>query len=175
MKKVNRLIKECNRVCNADITSKSRVRKLVYARAVFYTIVKSLHPKLSLTAIGNLVNRDHATVLFGLRKAKETYMKDVMYQAMYTEVIAKVNANPDKFDVAQNVMIEIDPKTYKLINELKSNLKRTLRENERLRNQMRNKRLLNAISDMPEESIDNFIDTRLIPYTKMLKITRYEN
>lgn len=175
MKKVNRLIQECNRVSKTNIRSKSRLRKTVYARAVFYTIVKSLHPKLSLNAIGNLVNRDHSTVLFALRKAKETYMTDVIYQAMYTEVIAKVNANPDKFDVMQRTMIEIDPKTYKLINELKLNLKRTSRENDKLKNQMRNKRLLNAISEMPEENIDDFINTRLIPYTKMIKITKYEN
>ena len=175
MKKVNRLIQECSRMCGKDIRGKSRLRKTVYARAVFYTIVKSLHPKLSLTAIGNSVNRDHATVLYGLRNAKDTYMKDVMYQAMYTEVISKVNANPDKFDVMQHTMIEIDPKTYKLINELKSNLKRTLRENDKLKNQMKNKRLLNAISEMPEEKIDDFIDTRLIPYTKMIKTTKYEN
>ena len=175
MKKVNRLIQECNRVCNGNITSKSRVRKIVYARAIFYTIVKSLHPKLSLTAIGNIVNRDHATVLFALRQAKETYITDVMYQSMYSEVIGKVNANPDKFNVSQHVMIEIDPKTYKLINELKSNLRRVLKENDKLRYQMKNKRLLNAISNMPEERIDDFIDTRLIPYTKMIKTIKYEN
>ena len=46
----------------ADITLKNRNRELVYGRAVYYKLCKDL-TNHSLSDIGSLISKDHATVL----------------------------------------------------------------------------------------------------------------
>jgi len=53
--------------------SKSRVRNVVDARYMYYFLCRK-HTKNSLTAIGEKVNRGHATVLNGLQ-----YVKDMLF------------------------------------------------------------------------------------------------
>jgi len=49
-----------------DITTKTRERNYVEARAMYYKIVRD-NTKLSLEVIGKSVNRNHATVLHGIK------------------------------------------------------------------------------------------------------------
>lgn len=52
------------------IDSKTRQRKYVEARAVYYKLLRE-SSRMSLQAIGNTMNRDHATVLYSLRQIKD--------------------------------------------------------------------------------------------------------
>lgn len=51
-----------------DIADKLRTRTNVEFRSMYFNIIKNLEPKLSLREIGEAVNRDHATVIYGLNQ-----------------------------------------------------------------------------------------------------------
>lgn len=60
----------CKLINELGLDTKSRKRELVYARYVFY---KELNKHESLQRIGDFFNRDHATVLHGIRQY-DTFM-----------------------------------------------------------------------------------------------------
>ena len=65
----NELIKVINKALKLDITSKSRKREIVYARFIFYN--KLRHSKenyYSFKNIADYLNKDHATIIHGLKQ-----------------------------------------------------------------------------------------------------------
>ena len=73
-----------------DLGDKNRSRNMVQARLIYYKLAKRFCRYASLAMIGGAVKRDHATVLYGLRKYDEEakydpYMNDV-YDALYNEL-----------------------------------------------------------------------------------------
>ncbi len=91
--KLRVIIDEVIKKFDADITQKNRSRELVYGRAVYYKLCKNLTSH-SLTEIGSLISKDHATVLHGL-KVFETleFNKDVYYINAYQELLDKLKLN----------------------------------------------------------------------------------
>ena len=55
-----------------DITSTSRKRPYVYARALYFQLSRDFTPH-SLQDIGAMVNKDHASVLHGLKTFKLSF------------------------------------------------------------------------------------------------------
>ena len=54
------------------LKSKEKPDEIVIARHLYFYLAFSEKPfKLSFTKIGSLVNRDHATVMYGIKKIKE--------------------------------------------------------------------------------------------------------
>ena len=94
------LINLCSRAAGVDITSKRRDRDTyMYGRAVFYTIAKRLYPRITLKQLGKCTKRDHATVIFSLRKSKETYINDPIYLSMNNHVLNQVEDDPREYDL----------------------------------------------------------------------------
>ena len=117
-------IKECTKLrairnevvnkFNADITKKNRTRELVYGRAVYYKLCKNLTSH-SLTEIGSLISKDHATVLHGLKVFESLeFNKDVYYINAYEELLEKL-----KLNYVINIKNPRDLKTkyYKYVNQ----------------------------------------------------------
>jgi len=52
---------------NIDITQETRKRNIIELRALYYTLIKHFKSKLTLTDIAESVNKNHATVLHGLK------------------------------------------------------------------------------------------------------------
>jgi len=64
----------------------TRIPYVVYARYIYYRICKDFTSS-SLTQIGGLVNRDHATVLHGLKKFDDlVFTNDREYLDLYHEI-----------------------------------------------------------------------------------------
>lgn len=57
-------------VTRKDLTGRSRARELVMPRQIAMYFIKQF-TKLSLSDIGRIMNRDHATVLYSIRKVKD--------------------------------------------------------------------------------------------------------
>jgi hypothetical protein len=55
---------------NIDINIDRRDRELVEMRALYYTILKDINKKYTLQEIGDSVNKNHATVIYGLKEFK---------------------------------------------------------------------------------------------------------
>lgn len=65
-----------------DITTKTRERNYVEARAMYYKIVRD-NTKLSLEVIGKSVNRNHATVLHGINTLSNWIDTEIIIKARY--------------------------------------------------------------------------------------------
>lgn len=61
-------------ISQEELDSNSRDPKIVKARRIFFNITKA-YTKESLKRIGNMISKDHATVLHGLKKMQE--FKDI--------------------------------------------------------------------------------------------------
>ena len=73
-----------------DLKVKNRSRDVVQGRLIYYKLAKRFCRYASLSKIGKAVNRDHATVIYGLSKYDQEvkydpYMNDV-YDALYNKL-----------------------------------------------------------------------------------------
>ena len=86
-----------------DIADKTRTRTKVEYRSLFFLIIKDLEPKLSFREIGEAVNKDHATVIYGINQYEMfiKYNKDL--ENVRTRVLLKYAKNHSKYG-----MISID-------------------------------------------------------------------
>jgi hypothetical protein len=86
-----------------DIADKTRTRTKVEYRSLFFLIIKDLEPKLSFREIGEAVNKDHATVIYGINQYEMfiKYNKDL--ENVRTRVLLKYAKNHSRYG-----MISID-------------------------------------------------------------------
>lgn len=109
--KPKELKKICDKVFNLDIANPSRKLEYVKARVVYFYICRRYYPSLTLSTIGQSVNKDHATVINLLNKY-DMYVLDfpelLEHQNMIISLIGVYSKN------------ELD-----MINEIKS-LKETI-------------------------------------------------
>jgi hypothetical protein len=86
-----------------DIADKTRTRTKVEYRSLFFFIIKNLEPKLSLREIGEAVNKDHATVIYGINQYEIfiKYNKDL--ENVRNRVLLKYAKNHSRYG-----MISID-------------------------------------------------------------------
>lgn len=129
-KKFDELKEIVNRYYGIDCMKVCRDRVYVDARMVLYQILRDL--KCSYTHIGNLVNRNHATIINALRKF-ETYIKydpDLLkaYQDISDIYFTSTEENPiffmsNKELISLAISLEKQNKSLHLINtELNLNL-----------------------------------------------------
>ena len=138
----------------ADITLKNRNRELVYGRAVYYKLCKDL-TNHSLSDIGSLISKDHATVLHGLKVFESLiFNNDDYYIDAYKEMYDKLKLN--YFINVRNPK-DLKTKYYKYINE-NINLKQ---KNEQIKFLIKK-----ALKDIFKQSRDEF---GYVPQTAYLK------
>ncbi len=80
-----------------DFSSPNRQRHNVYQRAVFFRLCRDLTP-YALTDIGAIINKDHASVLHGLKLFKNfKHWNEDRYLAIYNEARLRLK---EKFNFA---------------------------------------------------------------------------
>ena len=92
------LIDACEIIFNIkreDILSDSRKHKLTDARAIIYTISR-LHYKIKLEKIGNHFNKNHATIIHGIKTLKNDYYLDFI-RSKFKSVLRVLDL-PDPYD-----------------------------------------------------------------------------
>lgn len=72
-----------------DVDSKTRKREVVEARAMFYTILKNF-TNLTLTGIARTVNKNHATVLHGLKNFKEWRKQNKYLEFAFKNIVHRL-------------------------------------------------------------------------------------
>ena len=91
------------------INIKSRIPYIVYARYIYYRLAKDF-TFCSLTQIGSLVNRDHATVLHGLKKFEDlVFTNDREYLDPYHEL---------REDLVDKLKVLVSEEKYYTIDDL---------------------------------------------------------
>ena len=177
MNSLERLRDLCSATVGVDITGKCRKRETyVYGRAVFYTVAKELYPLTTLHQLGGMTNRDHASVLFALRNAKDTYKHDPVYINIYNRVREKVNQDPSEYDMKhEKVVSSMNVVAARYITEVQNKLYDANREIKELKAKLDNNVLWDYVSQIPEDHIDDFIQHRVIPYINMHRLNTNAN
>jgi hypothetical protein len=67
-----------------DLTTNSRKRDLVYKRYYIYSELQK--SKLNLCEIGKMVNRDHSSVIYGIKQHKYYHKCDKLYDDAIAEI-----------------------------------------------------------------------------------------
>ena len=63
------------------IKSRSRIRPVAECRMIFYKLVRDLYEdKFSLSELGEFTNRDHTTVLYGIRNVENMHELNYIYK-----------------------------------------------------------------------------------------------
>jgi len=83
-----------------DITTNTRKRPYIEARAIYYKLLRD-HTHYSLHAIGATMDRDHSTVLYFTRKAKDWILYDKDFEndflTLNNKLVKAKELNPDDF------------------------------------------------------------------------------
>lgn len=105
-----RLIRELveERLQISNIKRKLRTREMSQARFIYFKLAKNFCRYKSLSAIGREVNRDHATVINGLKKYEVEANIDHYMHDVYDELSNKLDKNYIKPGRNQNVDITIE-------------------------------------------------------------------
>jgi len=89
-----------------DITKVTRRRPYIEARAIYYKLLRD-NTHYSLSAIGKTMDKDHATVLYFTRKAKDWIKFDKEFEQDYLILSERFNRakelNPEAFTKAQTL------------------------------------------------------------------------
>lgn len=85
------LIREIDFKFNCDILSKSRVRKNAFGRIAFGAVMRK-KTMLSLDAIGKIINKDHATVLYYTKEHENLYKWDSDYKEKFDSLMMPIKS-----------------------------------------------------------------------------------
>lgn len=79
-----------NKVTMEELGSKTRYAPIVRPRQMLMRLLKLNFYKLSLEEIGNMFNRNHATVLHAIRAIQNLYDTDKDFRAFYNGMITQL-------------------------------------------------------------------------------------
>jgi hypothetical protein len=165
--KLERLKEIVDNEVGFDISVKRRIRDLVYYRYIFFKIAREQLKGLTTTAIGKSLNRDHATVLHGLKKIEHELDYNKEINNLYHK-ISDIVSNELEVDIindcSENDIIQIKKHYEDRILSLRTRIQ----ELERLSNKKQNS-LLTDIKKLTDADVLEFRETRLKPYLKMLE------
>lgn len=87
--KLNIILQEVNHHLKINIKDSTRRREYVYGRNLFMRLAKDLNPWMSLSTIGKFINKDHATIIHGLRQFDniKNYNQDKDYIDSYKSLL----------------------------------------------------------------------------------------
>lgn len=91
-------------------------RNIIYKHSMFMCARELT--SLSLSSIGKLLNKDHATVLHAIRNHSINYLQDGQYRDVYDQMYAQLEQRMDKFnsdvsDVIERRLNNMDADVYR--------------------------------------------------------------
>ena len=86
-----------NRLSTANQITNNRERRNILYKYSFFVSAREL-TTLSLSSIGRVLNKDHATVLHAIKKHSANYMYDKTYRGVYDMIYSELNEQMDKFN-----------------------------------------------------------------------------
>lgn len=86
-----------------DIKKNTRIRKYVEARGIYFYLTRQ-YTRMSLSAIGKTMNKDHSTVLYFVRQVPDWISFDMQllqdYNTINDRIQDAIRANPEEFKTA---------------------------------------------------------------------------
>ena len=160
------IIEVIERLHKDKITTKSRKRENVTARAVYAKLCKDIFPYLSLDKIAKPINRDHATIIHMLKMIDNHLKNDNQYINLYKR--ASVIINKDIVSTQNLKEISYLESLEERIVQMSNTLIEKNKQIEELKAQ-RTTDKYKPFEAIPNELFDTFIETRLKPYLMVNK------
>ena len=104
-----------------DLTQKGRRRDVYQGRFIYFKLAKNYCRYASLTKIGRVVKREHATVINGLNKYDMEAKYDPYMQDVYDHIASQLDKKyikPGKKDNIDFTFDKLLDKVYKLENKI---------------------------------------------------------
>ena len=94
-----------------DISKRTRKQPYPEARAVYYDVSKETIPEFSFNRIAKFLgNRDHSTAMHGIKKLKDTYLRDREFRNLHQKVmyqaVMEVENNKERFSQLEILILE---------------------------------------------------------------------
>ncbi len=86
-----------NRLSTANQVTDNRERRNILYKYSFLVSAREL-TTLSLSSIGSVLRKDHATVLHAVKKHSANYMYDKTYRGVYDMIYSELNEQMEKFN-----------------------------------------------------------------------------
>lgn len=83
---IETILKTCIETLELDLTSKTKTEDLVIGRAIYYTIARKLVDKCTLKELGQLVNKNHSTVIHSLN-ILDGFLRDKRVFSLYQKCV----------------------------------------------------------------------------------------
>ena len=151
-----------------SLKKKTRTRDMAYARAVYYKLAKRYTVK-SLTSIGELVGRDHATVLHGLKLFDEAVMYSEPLKVVYDSF--SINVENKNLEDADSNMLDIKKlaeQNKRLRTKVfKQNLEIDILKKQKIEPKNKTEEFIELINSVDEDKLD-MLYTRLDAIVKMI-------
>ena len=90
-----------------ELNTKCRRREYIYARMIYYKLVRNFHPDMSYQQIANTMNKNHATVLHALKEFPNVCRFDKQFTKDYN--ILKEQLRVITVDITQLPKFELHP------------------------------------------------------------------
>ena len=168
-------------VSREKIGDRSRKENLVFLRWIYFYLAKQ-YTLSSHEKIGDLVNRDHASVTHalacrkGLSNIEMLLQTDERYKKVYNKCLLTILDRIQEDSFKDMSISEIKTKYNEdltdlslEINEIKKERKDLLKQVEELKN-MKEDTELSILSGLDYETMKEFKQTRLIPFLRMKKL-----
>ena len=151
-----------------SLKKKTRARDMCYARAVYYKLAKR-YTVQSLSSIGKLVGRDHATVLHGLKLFDEAIMYSEPLKIVYDSF--SINVENKNLEDADSNMLDIKnlaEQNKRLKRKVfKQNLEIDILKKQKIEPTNKTEEFIDLINSVEEGKL-NMLYTRLDAIVKMI-------
>lgn len=151
-----------------SLKKKTRARDMCYARAVYYKLAKR-YTVQSLSSIGKLVGRDHATVLHGLKLFDEAVMYSEPLKIVYDSF--SINVENKNLEDADSNMLDIKnlaEQNKRLKRKVfKQNLEIDILKKQKIKPTNKTEEFIDLINSVEEGKL-NMLYTRLDAIVKMI-------
>ena len=120
---------------------KTRKREVVFARRMYYKLMKEFYRKMSLDSIGKTLplKQDHATVLYQIKQFEIDYAQDKLFRSKYNSIRNEFYglAGEPEIDLEEeNMRLKLEVSDLKKdIEKLNNDLKKAISNNIQPRNQ----------------------------------------
>lgn len=163
MKKEKQLKSAINSSLRINIATKTRERKYVYGRYIYFYYLKKF-TTMSLSSIGRSCGRlDHATVLQGIRKF-EMFVKDGEFMLVHDACVDKINE--------LNIFPLIERLSKETVKPKKKYVYPKSKVSAVIRSAFLSNGITNDIMEMTEEEINEMVTYKIKPHILMLRSTK---
>jgi len=109
-----------------NLAIKNRSREITQARAIYYKLARKICSYATLKKIGEAVNKDHATVVNGLK----TYDIESHHDVYMNEVYEKIYAKLDKTEMKPSHKQVVDLKLDHLLKRIETLEQKLIKQNQ---------------------------------------------